>query len=195
MSFRPNTCRLKPARRVRLRSELTTDEHRWTRIVQYRFVMKRLFQRLLGSTISWAPTAAAAASQPKDPLRPDALFPVLRDFDPTDLATSITAHRNLGAGLAAHLAHVQLTPNRTLGIDYVIPRYTDWAGMTEEAAFARAWENLDRSLRVGRIEEPGEPLFLAMEHALGVAAAIVGMPGFHATVSEALGVETVFVAI
>lgn len=160
--------------------------------------MKDLFNRLLGRAEPSVSRLAGSLPVPNSnlqPIRPDQLLPVVRDYDPADAVAQTTVHRELGAGIAVHLGHVYRTPANRIGLDYVMTHHTDWSAMTAQAAFARAWQNLERGLRVGGIEEPGEPKFFALEHPSGLAASALSLPGFHSQASKWLGADTVFVAI
>lgn len=127
-------------------------------------------------------------------LRPEALFPVLRREEPGNIFDKGVVHRPIGAGLGVYLAQVGPTPRGTIGIDYVLQHRTDWSHLSVDAAFETAWRNLSTGLRISAMKNKGATFF-AVEHSSGLAAAALGLPGFHEQASQWVGSPEVFIAI
>jgi len=101
-------------------------------------------------------------------------LPVLRNADGfAEMVVNIP----LIPEVALFLAHVGLTSRGTIGIDYVMLNKVASDGLDVGLLWEHAFTNLAKGLSIQAAEQRGARYFV-VEHATGVAAAAVGLPGF-----------------
>jgi len=113
----------------------------------------------------------------------DDVLPVLRSEEPGDLFSQTIVHRTVAPGLGFFLAHVNVTPRKTIGSRYVMNHDLKALGKSAEELFAVAHRNLAAGLRVESGQIEGEQVFL-VKHKMDVGASAIGLPDFHANASR-----------
>src|SRR5262249_52380456 len=122
----------------------------------------------------------------------DDVLPVLRSEQPGDVFSQTIVHRTVAPGLGFFLAHVNLTPRKTIGFRYVMNRDLEALGKSADELFVVAHRNLAVGLQVESGQVEGEQVFL-VKHKLDVGASAIGLPDFHVNASRWAGADELWV--